>query len=43
VIALTLADSGREVEIALKDPAACTPALRGALKSVEGVQDVELI
>jgi DNA polymerase-3 subunit alpha len=43
VIALTLGDTGREVEIALAEPAACTPAVRGALKSVEGVQDVELV
>ena len=42
VIAMRLA-GGREVEITLPEPAACTPAMRGALKGVEGVADVELI
>lgn len=43
LVAMTLPETGREVEIALAEPAACTPALRGALKSVDGVIDVELI
>jgi len=43
VISLRLGDSGREVELALAETAACTPAMRGALKSVEGVENVELI
>ncbi|NWG70654.1 MAG: DNA polymerase III subunit alpha [Parvularculaceae bacterium] len=43
VLALRLPESGREVEIALAEPAACTPAMRGALKAVEGVADVELL
>ena len=34
---------GREVEISLGAEAACTPAMRGALKSVDGVLDVELV
>jgi DNA polymerase-3 subunit alpha len=44
VIALNLQDAGgREVELLLKTRAACTPAMRGALKAVEGVLDVELV
>ena len=43
VIALPLAESGREVEITLAEMAACTPAMRGAMKGVEGVVDVELV
>ncbi|MEQ1931333.1 MAG: DNA polymerase III subunit alpha, partial [Parvularculaceae bacterium] len=43
VIALRLPESGREVEIALPEPTACTPAMRGALKAVDGVLDVELV
>jgi DNA polymerase-3 subunit alpha len=43
VLTLQLADSGREVEIALKRPAACTPAMRGALKAIAGVEDAELV
>ena len=43
VIALRLPESGREVEIALPEPTACTPAMRGALKAVEGVSEVELV
>ena len=44
VITLNLPDSGgREVELQLKSKAACTPAMRGALKAVEGVLDVELV
>ena len=44
VIALTLPDAGgREVELQLKTKAACTPAMRGALKAVDGVLDVELV
>ena len=43
VIALRLDGGRRDVEITLPDRAACTPAMRGALKGVEGVMDVELI
>ena len=43
VVALRLPESGREVEIKLPGVAACTPAMRGALKGVAGVADVELI
>jgi DNA polymerase-3 subunit alpha len=43
VLSLRLGESGREVELSLARPAAATPALRGALKSVDGVADVELI
>ena len=43
IVSLRLPENGREVEIKLPDEAACTPAMRGALKSVEGVTDVELI
>ena len=43
VIAMRLPDTGREVELTLPEPAACTPAMRGALKGVEGVADVELV
>lgn len=34
---------GRQVELAVGDTVACTPAMRGALRSVDGVLDVELI
>jgi DNA polymerase III subunit alpha len=44
ILSLHLPDQGgRQVEILLKEKAACTPAVRGALKAVEGVIDVELI
>jgi DNA polymerase-3 subunit alpha len=44
VLTLTLPDQGgRQVELLLKDRAACTPAVRGALKAVDGVVDVELV
>jgi len=43
IVSLRLPENGREVEIRLPDEAACTPAMRGALKSVEGVTDVELV
>ncbi|MEE2693134.1 MAG: DNA polymerase III subunit alpha [Pseudomonadota bacterium] len=43
VLALRLPETGREVEIALGAPAACTPAMRGALKALDGVADVELV
>ncbi len=44
VISLSLPEfGGREVELLLKSRAACTPAMRGALKAVEGVLDVELV
>ena len=43
VVALSLPETGREVEIKLPGFAACTPAMRGALKGVAGVADVELI
>ena len=33
----------REVDVRLREQAACTPAARGALRSIEGVLDVELI
>jgi len=42
-VAMRLAGSGRDVEITLPGEAACTPAMRGALKGVDGVSDVELI
>ncbi|MEM9170254.1 MAG: OB-fold nucleic acid binding domain-containing protein, partial [Pseudomonadota bacterium] len=41
--ALTLGDAGREVDIDLGVKAALTPAVRGALKTVEGVSDVEFL
>jgi DNA polymerase-3 subunit alpha len=43
VVALTLPETGREVEFLLKESAACTPAMRGALKAVDGVGEVELL
>lgn len=43
VISMRVGAKGRDVEITLPEPAACTPAMRGALKSVEGVADVELV
>ncbi len=43
VVTMRLPESGREVEVALPGSAACTPAMRGALKSIDGVTDVELI
>ncbi|MEO0878995.1 MAG: DNA polymerase III subunit alpha [Pseudomonadota bacterium] len=43
IVRLRLFETGREVDIDLGVEAACTPAMRGALKSVEGVSDVELI
>jgi len=43
IIALRLPESGRDVEITLPGQAACTPAMRGALKAVEGVLDVEIV
>ncbi|WDI31196.1 DNA polymerase III subunit alpha [Hyphococcus flavus] len=43
VVVLRLPETGREVDITLPEQAACTPAMRGALKSLEGVTDVELI
>ncbi|MBI1366389.1 MAG: DNA polymerase III subunit alpha [Alphaproteobacteria bacterium] len=43
VVALRLPETGREVEISLPGAAACTPAMRGALKAVDGVADVELV
>ncbi len=44
ILSLTLPDQGgRQVDLILKDRAACTPAVRGALKAVEGVIDVELV
>ena len=42
VIVLNLAETGRDVEITLPDNAVCTPAMRGALKGVDGVADVEI-
>ena len=43
VIAMRVGEKGRDVEVTLAEPAACTPAMRGALKGVEGVADVELV
>ena len=43
VLCLRLPETGREVDIALAEPAACTPAMRGALKSLDGVIEVELL
>ena len=43
VVSLCLPENGREVDINLGIEAACTPAMRGALKTVEGVIEVELI
>jgi len=43
VVAMQLPESGHEVEIMLPGEAACTPAMRGALKGVDGVADVELV
>jgi DNA polymerase-3 subunit alpha len=44
ILSLTLPDQGgRLVDLVLKDRAACTPAVRGALKAVDGVVDVELV
>ncbi len=44
ILSLTLPDQGgRQVDLILKDRAACTPAVRGALRAVEGVTEVELV
>ncbi len=44
VVCLALgAATGREVDILLPGEAACTPAMRGALKMIDGVLDVELV
>jgi len=43
VVALRLSESGREVDIRLPGLAACTPDMRGALKGVPGVADVEIV
>jgi DNA polymerase-3 subunit alpha len=43
VIVMRLPESGREIDLALPGLAACTPAMRGALRSINGVSDVELI
>ncbi|MEL7486572.1 MAG: DNA polymerase III subunit alpha, partial [Pseudomonadota bacterium] len=43
IVTLRLPETGREVAIDLGVVAACTPAMRGALKSVDGVVDVELV
>ena len=43
IVTMRLPESGREVAIDLGVEAACTPSMRGALKSVEGVVDVELV
>ena len=43
IIAMRLPETGREIEVTLPGAAACTPAMRGALKGVDGVADVELI
>ncbi|MBY0422387.1 MAG: DNA polymerase III subunit alpha [Parvularculaceae bacterium] len=41
VLALKL--PGRDVELSLPHPVACTPAMRSALRTIDGVADVELI
>ncbi|GJL90780.1 DNA polymerase III subunit alpha [Hyphococcus sp.] len=43
VVVMRLPESGREIDLALPGLAACTPAMRGALRSIHGVSDVELI
>ena len=43
VVVMRLPETGREVDLALPGLAACTPAMRGALRSLNGVADVELI
>ncbi|WP_375202951.1 DNA polymerase III subunit alpha [Hyphococcus sp.] len=43
VVVMRLPETGREVDLALPGVAACTPAMRGALRSINGVADVELI
>ena len=43
VVVMRLPETGREVDLALPGVAACTPAMRGALRSIHGVADVELI
>jgi len=44
ILSLTLPEQGgRQVDLVLKERAACTPAVRGALKATEGVIDVELV
>jgi DNA polymerase-3 subunit alpha len=44
ILSLTLPDQGgRQVDLVLRDRAACTPAVRGALKAVDGVVEVELV
>jgi DNA polymerase-3 subunit alpha len=42
-LALGPAANGREVELSLPGKAACTPAMRGALKALDGVLEVELV
>ncbi len=44
VVAFALeGQGGRSVSIKLPEPAACTPAARGALRAVDGVVDVEIV
>ncbi|MEM8771739.1 MAG: DNA polymerase III subunit alpha [Pseudomonadota bacterium] len=43
VISMRVGAQGRDVEVTLPGSAACTPVMRGALKSIEGVADVELV
>ena len=43
IVAMRLPETGREVELRLPDAAACTPAVRGALKGIEGISEVEII
>jgi DNA polymerase-3 subunit alpha len=43
LLSLRLPEPSLDVEFAIPAPAPCTPALRGALKTVEGVAEVELI
>ncbi|MBL4619483.1 MAG: DNA polymerase III subunit alpha, partial [Marinicaulis sp.] len=43
IVAMRLPESGRDIEITLPGAVACTPTMRGALKNIEGVGDVELV
>ena len=43
VVAMDLPGPNLEVEFAIHSPGPCSPALRGALKTIEGVVDVELV
>ncbi|MEM8936195.1 MAG: DNA polymerase III subunit alpha, partial [Pseudomonadota bacterium] len=43
IVSMRLPETGRDVELTLPGVVACTPAMRGALKAVSGVSDVDLI